>query len=209
MGLNDHRTSLLLSWLSLLLALVGVGISAAVAGCKLSPFQCQEDGDGEGPIVFYRERVVISLAPGEVAVEGLYFFRNTSSRERRARVYYPFPIDEDHPYPDQVEVEGFQFTREERGISWWMDFPACSATTVKVRYQQRLYMNSATYILTSTLYWKRPLRRAEFVIKAPLDWQGLTISYSPDRRVTKGGFVYYYITKTDFMPDRDLVIRWP
>lgn len=185
----------------LLSCLLLVGIS--IAGCRLNP--CREDGT----IVFYKERVVISLAPGEVTVEGVYFFRNTSSRERRVRIYYPFPIDEDHPYPDRIEVEGFQFTREDRGISWSMSFPACSDTSVRVRYRQKLYANSAAYTLTTTRYWKKPLRRAEFIIKVPRDWEALTISYPPDRREAKDGLVYYYITETDFMPDKDLVIRWP
>ncbi|MEM3365679.1 MAG: hypothetical protein QXM93_04600 [Candidatus Methanomethyliaceae archaeon] len=183
--------------------LLGIGANETMtARCNRIP--CQNEGN----LIFYSERVMLFLAAGEMTVEGVYFFRNTSLKERTVIMYYPFFIDAAHPYPEWIDVEGFNFVKEPQGISWRMSFPACSDRVLRVRYRQKLYVNTAVYILTSTQEWREPLRNAEFIITVPLEWRELTFSYTPNRCAVKNGLAYYYIFMKNFMPNKDLVISW-
>lgn len=159
-------------------------------------------------IEFYREKITVLLSDDQVTVEGVYYFRNTSFKSQKEIMYYPFPMDKHHPYPHEIKVEDLDFTKGKQGVYWLIEFPLHSTRSVKVRYKQRCDINSATYILTSTKHWKQPLEKAEFMIVVPERWENVTLSYCPDRWETKKGLKYYYISKVDFLPQQDLIIKW-
>jgi hypothetical protein len=64
------------------------------------------------------------------------------------------------------------------------------------------------YILITTQQWKHPLRKAEYIISLPAEFELQNISIAPDRSDSDSTHNIYYITKENFMPDTDLIVTW-
>jgi hypothetical protein len=79
---------------------------------------------------------------------------------------------------------------------------------VEVRYNQRLLGNQAVYIVTSTQKWFENLRNAKFEIFVSKKLYGIDISYEVDECDENADYLIYRFSRTDFMPNKDLVITW-
>ncbi|MEO0083596.1 MAG: DUF4424 family protein [candidate division WOR-3 bacterium] len=159
-------------------------------------------------IKFIGEDIRIFIDSNVVSVFGSYFFRNDSNQEVLAKIFYPFPIDQYHCYPESIFVEEFVYLKNDSGIDLIMRFKAIGIDTLKIFYRQKLKRNQARYILTTTKNWKIPLQRANFIIDMPDNLKRIKFSYRPDSVHYQGMRKSYYITKKDFMPKQDLIIRW-
>ncbi|MFB3907332.1 MAG: hypothetical protein ACE15D_02915 [Candidatus Eisenbacteria bacterium] len=73
--------------------------------------------------------------------------------------------------------------------------------------RQKILTGYAPYILTTARLWGRPLRRATFEIRLPPEAEPSEFSYPFERRTDRGRVVYTYEVR-DFIPDRDIVVRW-
>jgi len=80
--------------------------------------------------------------------------------------------------------------------------------TVDVVYTQRSLDHSAKYILTTTQTWGQALKQAEFIVRVPASFKEVTLSYSPDSLKEIKGEQVFYLTKKDFLPEKDFEIRW-
>ncbi len=170
-------------------------------------------GQPPGPaVVFEREHIRLAVSAAGVRVEGLYIFVNNSSTAHHQGLFYPFPIDSLHPEVGNimVMVEGdtVAFRRVGDGIGFFVDVPARATSSVTVSYEQAGLDSSACYILTSTTAWNRPLERAAFEIHVPghleLEWASYDMDLVSDDR----GVRIYEFVREEFMPDRDLCLRW-
>lgn len=122
-------------------------------------------------------------------------------------MYYPFPVDAEHPYPEEIQVEGAEFRRKPEGIVWRLQFAPGETRQVTVRYVQRCLEPEARYILTSTGRWGEPLARARFELSWPEGLQGVQSTYPGERRVSDGR-VRVSVERREFLPEEDLVLRW-
>ncbi|MEW6684707.1 MAG: hypothetical protein AB1393_00690 [Candidatus Edwardsbacteria bacterium] len=165
---------------------------------------------------FLRERIYIKVSEGELCVEGKYYFFNSTNQKIKVPIFYPFAIDESHLFPYEIKVyeKGFwgnktvPIQKEERGISWILQIEEKKTKQIHVCYSQKIRKKEARYILITTKTWGKPLKEAQFIIEIPTKFKEISISYLPDRVVRKKRISFYYIRRDNFMPDRDLIIRW-
>ncbi len=161
-----------------------------------------------GPIHFAREEVALHVRPGTLDVGGMYHFTCTAPSPLVAGIFYPFPIDSTHLYPDSVELPGHRFTRADSGVSFRMKFQPGAEDSFFAWYRQPLKTNSARYIVTSTRKWRRPIDLAQFRVTVPASFQGVELSFRPDSMARTESTTTYFITRSRFYPDRDLVVTW-
>jgi len=180
----------------LLLALAGISGTALPGG-----------GPPGWPLRFASEVILVDLQDDEMTVLGEYTFRNDGPEPIERSVHYPFFLDDRHPFPLLIASDGRPLKAASHGVIWTMSLQGNHSLTVPVQFSQRGLDGSWVYILTSTRNWQMPLERADFVIRYPRDWGELEVSYPADRIFHGSESTEYVFARTDFMPDRDLVIR--
>jgi hypothetical protein len=202
---------------------------AAAALVMLGLFGCsareEENGDRSGeseapavssPVRFVREYVKVALSGDRVHVSGLYYFRNASAGSVEQGIEYPFPVDRFHPYPATVRVydetgsepRPMGFLQGRSSVRWMMRFGPNEERRVRVHYWQDVFEPSATYIVSSTQKWERPIELAEFEFRVPSGLGEVQTSFTPDRSDVSGDTIVYYMRREDFLPDDDLVVTW-
>jgi len=153
----------------------------------------------------------MSVISGKVLIHGTYYFRNYARETKTAVIFYPFPIDSFHYYPDSILVNGLNYTKKDSGINFIIRFRPLVLETLRVFYQQRLEDNQARYILTTTQNWQRPLKEAKFIIdiSESFTYPKFPIcSYEADSIIKRGNRFFFYLYKKNFMPQKDLILYW-
>jgi hypothetical protein len=174
---------------------------------------CAAEGAlAEPTVVFKSETVKVFVADGSVRVEGSYTFTASSSSPLVAGLFYPFPIDSTHTFPDSILVTSsghtLPFRKVEDGIFFSIRLSAGQLTAVDVYYEQPCLDNTACYILTSTEAWTNPLESANFEIHVPSDLDLHWIAYEIDEVTEDNDMAVHRFGRRDFMPDKDLCLRW-
>lgn len=167
---------------------------------------------GGSQVVFEREVIKIFVDTSSVRVDGTYVLKNTASSPRVQRLFYPFPIDSLHIFPSRIAVrqdgDSIAYRITAKGVVFPVNIPANDSATFRVTYEQDCLDNAACYILTSTVVWKEPLKTAQFEVNVPDNIELTWIAYEVQKvKKEKGGLVHAFGQK-DFMPDKDLCIRW-
>jgi hypothetical protein len=163
-------------------------------------------------IEFARERISIAVEDTSIMVDGIYVLRNPAPYARHQTLFYPFPVDSTHPYPDSISVwhrkSPVEFGVREDGVAFSVEIPAQGSVGIRVVYRQACPDRSGCYILTTTAAWERPLKSADFIITLAegleLEWA----AYEVFPVANAGGGRRYEFSREDFMPDRDLCLRW-
>lgn len=165
-------------------------------------------------INFKKEKIEISVKDNHCTLTGYYFFENNDLKDKTQTIYYPFVINNSLPYPDSIFVfdnstlKTLPFRKLKEGIIFDINIPPGSITQIKVQYRQNLIDNYFEYILTTTQNWKKPLESAEFNILLPSSYLNPNISYSEDLTIQGTDYIAYTFTKINFMPDKNLIIKW-
>jgi hypothetical protein len=171
-------------------------------------------------VVFSREHIRIAVDPDGIRVDASYVFTNRSAVPQRQALFYPFPIDSLHPYPDAVAVRSdgkeVESRRQGDGVVITIDVPPRGQSVLTVAYQQASRQasrrargdRSGCYILTTTSAWKSPLQVARFEITVPDSLELTDVSYPVDQVTTADGAHVHVIDREEFLPDRDLCFAW-
>jgi len=165
------------------------------------------------PIRFSEENIEILINDEYAIVNGKYTFRNKSNEEVNRTLFYPFPINQFLTYPDRIEVfdqdnKIIPFSKSSSGMYFSLIVPPKEESIIKVTYSQKLLSNEMKYILTTTQNWKSPLQKAEYKISLPLEFELKGLSLKADSIYSNSTYNIYYINKENFMPDKDLIIKW-
>ncbi len=175
-----------------------------LAGCAILVLSCSRPSRPE--IDFFKENVIIDIRGDRVHVTGKYFLRNQTAVSKRVTLYYPFPVDAQHSYPDIILFDR-SFSRDSSGISFEMSIPGHAVDSFKILYQQKLAGRQCRYITTTTRQWRRPLKSAVFTVVAPVKQQ-LTMNYPVSGAEVVDDTAFYYIRFKDFYPSEDLRVNW-
>ncbi len=161
---------------------------------------------------FTRERIDITVRPSAVEVCGLYVYENPWPFPVTQGLAYPFPVDDSHPAPVSIQVteadpaDGSDLRvvptfRLGGTPRYSIRIRPGGVAHVRVRYVQPAYVPSATYLLTTTQPWGRPLEHGEYVLN-PMGVRILESSYPLD------GPEPHSFVRRDFMPDKDWRFSW-
>jgi hypothetical protein len=162
----------------------------------------------DGSLEFTSERIEMSVRGNVLTIHGIYHFTNPNPEPVRVTMFYPFPIDATHPFPYAIRVKPIAYRKVKDGITWTVEAGPNGKPTVDVVYSQRCLDRSAKYILTTTQAWGQALKQAEFIVRVPSSFKEVTLSYSPDSLKEIKGEQVFYLTRKDFLPEKDLEVRW-
>ncbi|HOX24157.1 MAG TPA: hypothetical protein PLL30_00205 [Candidatus Krumholzibacteria bacterium] len=171
------------------------------------------------PVVFDSELVVLEIESDSLRVDGTYVLL---CRPDAAGT----PVSLVYPYPQDPELGGArtvslacrlgagswrQLAVHElpggRGALWSLPVAAGDTLEVRTTYRQALRTAYARYIVTTTAAWGRPLRSARFEIHLPPGVVAEEFSF-PFEPCDRGGRDCWCYEATDFLPDRDVTVRW-
>jgi hypothetical protein len=211
----------------------GIHVACAAGAVLLAVVSCRKPAP-VGPVHFAREEIAMDVRPGVLEVRGMYHFTCSASAPLVAAVFYPFPLDSLHLYPDSIELRtptaelqtpnaGVRmpdsevrrselavrsFTRRDSGVSFQMRFRPGAEDSFFALYRQPLKANSATYIVTTTRQWKRPIDVASFRVTVPAGFKDVELTFKPDSTRKSDSTVSYFFTRKRFFPDKDVTVTW-
>lgn len=155
---------------------------------------------------------------GEFTISGTYFFRNNTESGKPMPIVFPFYIDDSTHYPQDIKAFvtaseekqplEFQENRERGSIKIIIPIKPKETTSWHLEYTQKIDKPQATYILQSTQAWGKPLEEALYRIDIP---DNIDIDYiwaDVDSVTAAGGREILWIHKTEYMPFKDMIIRW-
>jgi hypothetical protein len=132
----------------------------------------------------------------------------------KTRLFYPFPISEDLPFPDKVEVRSMEsgvhlpLLGGDGGVSFVLEMDSLAQSSIHVEYWQTAESHIFEYILTTTQAWSRALEWANYEIHVPehleLEYCSLDLDTSwveIEKRV-------YSIYRENYLPVKNFEIRW-
>ena len=162
------------------------------------------------PLRFAWERVEMEVLPGLDAVEvrGIYRLQNRSDAPNVRRIFFPFAVDEQHPYPYEIDVSTGAVRRLRDGVVFPIEVPAQGELEFEVRYRQRTTVPNATYIVTSARAWNDPLDRSILVVSGPEGWKPTTTSFPMVQQQDEAGRAVWLADMERFFPDRELSASW-
>jgi hypothetical protein len=161
---------------------------------------------------FTRERIEVTVRSSAIDVNGLYVYSNPWPVPWTQGLVVPFPVDAAHPAPATAEVTEIdpETGVEVRAIPlvwiggrphFTVGIPAFGTMYVRVRFTQPCASSSATYLLTTTRPWRRPLERGEYVL-LPRGVRITESNYELNARDQLG------FARNDFMPDKEWMFTW-
>ena len=208
--------------------------SLVVLCLPLASATCRKTAPGS-PVHFAREEIAMDVKPGTLEVRGTYHFTCSAKEPLVASLFYPFPLDSTHLYPDSIEIrmpnadrqtpndaasltlalsqrerEGVRvsFVRQDSGVSFHMQFRPGAEDSFFAYYRQPLKTNSATYIVTTTRKWRRPIDLAHFRVTVPLSFENVVLTYKPDSIARTDSTISYFFAREKFYPDKDVKVTW-
>jgi len=160
-------------------------------------------------VYFTSERIDVHVYPDEIVVDGYYYYKNPFPFPVMQGFTIPFPIDKEHPAPLEVQVErlmpikeAIEIRRTFGNAGFEAYFSAHEEAGVRVSYRQKTGCANATYILTTTQPWGKPLESGVYTLY-PHGTVIVSSNYPLDLPDKAPGF-----QKTGFMPDKDWQFTW-
>lgn len=202
-------------------------LGAAFALCTWCFLSACRKAEPVSPVHFAREEITMDVRPGTLEVRGMYHFTCSAREPLVASVFYPFPLDSTHLYPDSIELrtpsadrrspnagvqsptlERCSFVRQDSGVAFRMRFRPEGEDSFSAYYRQQVKANSATYIVTTTRKWKRPIDLAQFRITVPASFKDVMLTFKADSVVRSDSTATYFFTGKKFYPDKDVTVTW-
>jgi hypothetical protein len=171
------------------------------------------------PVTFDSEVIKLFIEEDTLVVDGTYQLLCRPSDLEAMPLIYPFPKDSLLGEARMVLLEGrspggrwHPIPFEElpsyiSAVRWLVPMDLGDTLQVRAVYHQALHDHYARYITTSTRAWGRPLRQARFEIYLPEHVSPIDFSF-PFRADPVDGRNRFVYEVQDFLPDRDVIVRW-
>jgi len=171
------------------------------------------------PLAFVAEEVILHVEPDSLRIDAVYVFVcRPDAAAVQTRLLYPYPQDPllggartvqlacrlgDQAWQDLP----WQELTGGRGALWSLPIAAGDTLRVRTTYRQALRTTYARYIVTTTAAWGQPLQNARFEIHLPPGAvpEEFSFPFEPCAGDERSGWCY---EATDFLPDRDVIVRW-
>ena len=164
---------------------------------------------------FFREDLSFEIKEDHFYVNGLYYFRNTSNKELKQRLIYPFPQNSAYGKVDSLFVINVidstittNIQKRENCTSFTIQIDTDSTAIYRIGYRQKLKGKKAEYILTTTQTWSRPFEQVNYTLTFPKELFLDSLSYMPDSLREESNKYIFFWYKENFMPDRNFKIHF-
>ncbi len=163
---------------------------------------------------FFREDIEFELGSATFKVDGVYYFRNNSSREINRVLFYPIPVDS--LYGEAIETKAIALADssdclvkvQPNGFFFSIHLKPYQKGRFHLAYTQNLKGKQAEYILTSTQNWGKSLEEVNYQLSIPQNIKIDSISYLPDSLQTKQGKHIFHYHRIDFQPEKNMIIKF-
>lgn len=163
---------------------------------------------------FVGEDLQVTISDSLCRMSGTYSFENPSEEALSTRLFYPFYLDQELPFPVSYSVvsgerrDPLAVSIHPGGISFPLDLQPGQQQSIQVRYDQVTRARKFIYILTSTQVWGTPLKHARYEIRMPQHLQLENCSLNIDSETSTGDFHIYRIEEQEFLPSQEFIIQW-
>lgn len=185
-------------------------VVAIIASVILSAFANAATPD------FVGESIDISFIASDTAeVTGIYTLTADSCSMPKAFVlFYPFPVDTTMKFPHRISAscddKPIDVTIKPRqyGFTFSVVLHENDTSMLRVNYLQTLTAKHIRYIVTTTADWKKPLEYAHFTISLPESCSLHSLSYPFDTTFVTHNRRVWKILRKNFLPEKDIEVRW-
>ncbi|MCB5266174.1 MAG: hypothetical protein LHW41_08070 [Candidatus Cloacimonetes bacterium] len=181
--------------------------------CLWSAFPMSLQGKSSG-LSFETEQLSFTVQDSLWLFDGDFGFYHSGSQALEQAIYFPVPANETQSQANQVSVViGEQqslpvFGASPQGFWFQLFMQPQSYETVRIRYQQVLQANKASYVLLSALTWGKPLAYASYSLHLPEGARLLHYPFAdPEISAQDGGDIYYW-EFYDFVPEANFEATW-
>jgi hypothetical protein len=195
---------------------IGVLVVSAVLLGAAVYYIFKAPAQGYTELEFQEEEVIVELEDEQSHVSCTFYIVNNAEQTYSGMFYFPFFVDETHPFPEDVRVsytadgetvEPLCEKKDER-IFFRVSLLPEKPTVLYVNYTQPNLEPKVTYIITSANEWYQPVGKATFEIRHPKEWNDVVISYTPQTSVEMKGEMVHTIYIEDLAPAHELEISW-
>jgi hypothetical protein len=165
---------------------------------------------------FFKEKLNFNITKTDFTVDGLYYFRNTTTDTIKQYLSYPFSqisgledvisVEANSVYPEMKAPALVNF--DQKAARFRLKVLPFDTAVVRISYVQSIPNNKAEYILTSTKAWDKPLEKAYFTLKLPINHKVDSLSYDADSLLIRDGYLLYKFYFKDFMPKRNFYVSF-
>jgi hypothetical protein len=169
-------------------------------------------------IDFFKEEITLSVSDSVASVNGLYYFRNNSEHEGKMPIVFPFYADSASLFPDTINAYivsekdtthlDYRKTGEHDAVMIGIPLTPKGITIWHLDYKQKILGPRATYILTSTGAWGKPLEDATYRFIVPASFKEVLVWPEADSTINRGKSREYLAHRIDFMPKQNMTIDW-
>lgn len=165
---------------------------------------------------FQEEEVILELEKDYSRISCTFFIINNAENTYSGMFYFPFVVDETHPFPNDIQVsyttngEITEPVLEQKNdrVFFRLTLLPKERTVLSVNYAQSNLEPKVTYVITSANDWYQPVGKATFKIHHPKTWQDVSISHTPQTTVEFNDEVIHTIFIENLAPASELEITW-
>jgi hypothetical protein len=170
------------------------------------------------PVDFFKEEITLAVSDSFASVSGRYYFRNNTGRGGTMPVLFPFYVDTLSLFPDTIgafvingtDTTNLEFRNSEAQNAIIISIPLNPNETTEwhLDYRQKISGSKATYILTSTAAWGKPLEEATYQFIVPDSFKDISAWPEADTVIEEGNKCVYRAQRINFMPTRNMELEW-
>ena len=160
-------------------------------------------------VSFIEEYIDFSLDSHYFTVNGIYKFVNNSFNKATQKIIFPFATET--AFIDSIRIFNLQefksipFSRQHNSISFDLEITSSDTLEINLFYRQPA-ANKNSYILSSTQYWNKPLKKAVYTLTTPFGYKIQSFSFPPDQMKSENNHHVYIWHKQDFLPEMDFEV---
>jgi hypothetical protein len=184
----------------------------------VSPCFGQANSAKQSPVDFFKEEITLRVDDSISAISGTYYFRNNTENAGHFPVAFPFYVDSLSLYPNSMnaycvynrDTVSIDIRLRPKNNMAILNIPLKpnDGTRWFLDYTQKILSPKAVYIITSTASWGKPLEDATYRFIVPSKYRNVSVWPDADTVITHQNYLEYLTHKTNFMPWRDMEIKW-
>jgi len=201
----------------------GVGIAALLSAIIFGIYKLYKHQKSEHvtAVIFNAEDVSITIEDGEMTVDAIFEYKNTTEKRMLMDLFPPFarPVKEsisdlsvELVSTDTSRQRRLDYTSEERRILFDFIIEPRAKILLKVHYWEAILETHAEYIITSIKRWHRPVAKAKFTVKLPSSFKSPVFSFAESLvekiNLDESSYVVYKFAMRDLFPEKEFQIAW-